>query len=405
VSDAPGAATPIAAAPSTRIAAVGVSIRSPCGVRDHATLLAAALGEAGMRCSLHWLQRDARSLRAAYSQQRAWLRGLRAELARERPDAVLLHYSVFALSHRGLPVFAPPTVAALRRAHVPLIVFGHELAFPWRRGGWRGVVWALTQRAALVALVRASSGVLVTADFRLRWLRSRRWLPRRPLALAPVFSNLPPPRGVSPGGDASKRLGDEDAGVGPSESVGEVVGMFGYNYDPAATALVLDALVLLRERIPAVRLLLLGAPGPNSPSAHAWLDIARRRGAAGAISFTGPLPAQRLSDALAACPVLLFADTPGPTSRKGTLAAALASGAPLLAADGPQCWSELARAGAVRIVHRDPASLAAALDELLSDGHARARLGARGHAFAVEQMGVARTVEALRGLLGESYAG
>ncbi|HXA54034.1 MAG TPA: glycosyltransferase, partial [Solirubrobacteraceae bacterium] len=339
---------PGAVPPSARVAAVGVSVRSPCGVHDHATLLAAALSEAGVPCSLHWLQRDAPSLSAARSQQRVWLRGLHAGLARERPDAVLLHYSVFALSHRGLPVFVPPTVAALRRARIPLIVFGHELAFPWRRGRGRGAAWALTQRAALVGLLRASSGVLVTADFRVRWLRSRRWLPRRPLALAPVFSNLPPPGGGSAGGD--------------------VVGVFGYNYDPAATALALDALALLRERVPAARLLLLGAPGPRSSSGRAWLDAARRRGLATAVSFTGALPAQELSDALAARPVLLFADTPGPTSRKGTLAGALASGTPLVAADGPQCWSELAQAGAARIVSRYPAALAAALGELLADG-------------------------------------
>jgi len=369
---------------ASRVAAVGVSIQAPCGVRDHATLLAQGLQDAGVSCSLHWLQRDASSLRAATSQHRAWLAALSAELDRERPEAVLLHYSVFALSHRGLPLLVRPTVTALRELGAPLIVVGHELAFPWRRAGWRGGMWALSQRAALFGLVRAAAGVIVTADFRLRWLRSRRWLPRRPLALAPVFSNLPPP---APGAARAQQA--------------DTVGVFGYRYDAGALALVLDALVLLRERVPALRLRLLGAPGPRSASGQAWLAAARMRGIEPALAFSGPLPAQELSDALAACAVLLFADAPGPASRKGTLAGSLASGRPLVAVDGHRRWDELVQGGAVHLVGADAHALADALGELLGDERAREQLGARGRAFAEQSMGLARTVAAVRGLLGE----
>jgi glycosyltransferase involved in cell wall biosynthesis len=357
-------------------------------VRDHATLLAQALDDAGVRCSFHWLQRDARALGPARAEHRAWLRELRGELARERPDAVLLHYSVFAFSHRGLPLLVRPTVAGLRdagAAPVPLVVVGHELVFPWRRAGWRGKMWALTQRVALVELMRAASGVLLTADFRMRWLASRRWLPRRALALAPVFSNLPLPRRV----------------VGGTRDA-DVVGLFGYRYDDAAIALVLDALVLLRQRITKARLELLGAPGPRSPSGQTWLAAARARGLESAVSFSGPLPAQAVSDALAACGVLLFADTPGPSSRKGTLAGALASGRPLVAVDGRRRWGELVESGAARIVRPDARALADSLGELLADELAREELGARGRAFAEERMGVGRTVKAVQGLLTEA---
>ena len=85
------------------------------------------------------------------------------------------------------------------------------------------------------------------------------------------------------------------------------------------------------------------------------MAAAGREGRVGdALSFSGPLPAQDLSDELAACDLLLFADDPGPSSRKGTLAASLASARPVIAIDGPQGWSELAEAGAVRVVPADP---------------------------------------------------
>lgn len=125
------------------------------------------------------------------------------------------------------------------------------------------------------------------------------------------------------------------------------------------------------------------------------------RGVESALSFTGPLPAQELSDALAACSVLLFADAPGPASRKGSLAGSLASGRPLVAVDGHRRWDELVRGGAVRLVGADAQAVADALGELLADERAREQLGARGRAFAERSMGLERTVEAVRGLLAQ----
>ncbi len=375
-----------------KLAVVGASLGETCGVRDHATLLADALAGEGVSCSLHWLAREAPTLRAGRAQDRAWTRALAADLERSQPDAILLHYSVFAYSYRGVPLFVRPMLAALRAARVPLVAFGHELAFPWRRGGWRGAAWALTQRVLLVDLLCASSAMVLTADFRVRWLTSRRWLPRRPVALAPVFSNLPPP--------ASAR-----ALAGAARCERGLVGLFGYSYDSRAIALVLDALAQLGDRGLRVRLALLGAPGRPSPVADAWLAAARSRGIEHTLSCSGVLPAQVLSDALAGCEVLLFADTPGPTSRKTTLAASLASGRPLVVLDGPHCWPELRASGAARVVERTPRALAVALGALLADEPARAALGARGRAFAERRMTVASTTAVVSALLGGVLAG
>jgi hypothetical protein len=365
------------------IAVVGMSSGRPCGMRDHAKILAAALGDAGLGHSDHWLSREARTLRGARAEVSAWSRALRGELGMRPPDAVLLHYSVFAYSYRGLPIFLGPVLTALRHCGVPVVGFMHELAFPWGLGGRRGNAWALAHRARLIGLVRACDAVALTTDFRAQWLDSRPWLANRPSALAPVFSNLPEPAVGPPSPERERPL----------------VGLFGYSYDRDAISLVLDTLGLLARSGIEPELALLGAPGPNSLLAETWLAAARDRGLAESLSFAGPLPAQQLSDALGACDVLLFADSAGPSSRKGTLAGSLASGRPLVAADGPRAWSELSSREAARVVEPKPEAVAAAVAALFTSVRERDALGTRGSEFAKHEMGVKRSVAAVLELL------
>lgn len=365
-----------------RIAVVGVSSGRPCGMRDHAEILAAALGRDGLGHSDHWLFRQADTLRGARAEVRAWSHTLLGELREGRPDVVLLHYSVFAYSYRGLPIFLGPALAALRASGIPVVGFMHELAFPWGLGGWRGNAWAFAHRARLIELVRVCGALVLTTDFRAQWLDSRPWLASRPSALAPVFSNLPEPA-VGPPPDRERPL----------------VGLFGYSYDRGGISLVLDALGLLARGGVEPELGLLGAPGPLSPLAETWLAAARDCGLAESLSFAGPLPAQQLSDALGACDVLLFADSAGPSSRKGTLAGSLASGRPLVATDGPRAWPELRRRGAARVVEPKPEAVADAIAALLESARERDALGARGSEFAKREMGVQRSVAAVLELL------
>ena len=376
-----------AARTSTRTAVVGLSLNPTCGVRDHAELLAGALAEDGASTSFHWLLRRERSLRASWSEIRPWTLTLARELTEQKPDAILLHYSVFTLSHKGLPVFVGPVLSTVRSAGVPVVTVMHEFAYPWRYGGWRGGVWAVTQRGALIDVVRSSDGLIVTAAGRERWLRSRVWLPRRPVLSAPVFSNLPPPAAGAPG-----------------EPDGPTVGLFGYSYQGAACALVLDALASVRAQGIPARLTLLGAPGPESPAGRAWRSEAAARGLLAEVSFTGPLPSQELSDALASCDLLLFADTAGPSPRKGTLAGSLASGRPVVAIDGPLTWPELVGARALALAPPTAEGLGAAIAALLGDEAERTALGARGRAFSEREMGVSRTARATQELLGRALA-
>jgi glycosyltransferase involved in cell wall biosynthesis len=366
------------------LAVVGMSISSTCGMRDHATLLAEELERGGVRCSMHWLSRETLSFATSRAQVRAWANALARALAHERPAAALLHYSPFAYGHRGLPLHLHPALAAIRRAKLPMLCVAHELAYPWGRAGPRGRAWAVSQRVGLLELLAGAKAMLVTADFQRDWLATRRWLPRRPMAVAPVFSNLPAPSAAErPPGDAP------------------VIGVFGYAYQGAERSVVLDAVALLQMRGSGARLLLLGAPGPASATAEQWLAAARAKGVDQLLAFHGPLPAQQLSNELAGCDVLVSCARLGPSSRKGTLAGSLASGSALVALDGPLRWQELLDAQAAEVVAPTAQALADALDQLLADAPRRAALGSRGREFAQSRMGVARTAEAVLELLAQ----
>lgn len=359
-----------------------MSTSRTCGVRDHAVLLAEALADEGVACSLHWLWRSGGSLGAARSEFRDWKATLMPELEAGELDAVLIHYSVFAYSYRGIPVFVRPLLSALAELSIPLVTVLHEYAYPWRMGGARGKAWALTQRVLLREVMQVSAGVLVTSDSRADWLERRLWLPRRLTAIAPVFSNLP--RGEH--GHSSQR-------------VGQVIGLFGFGYEGAAQALILDALRLLEDRGMQPRLILLGAPGRPSAAADAWSEGARARDMDGVLTFSGTLSAQDLADALTACDVLLSADPTGPTSRKTTLAASLASGRPVIALDGRYSWSQLVRAEAALVVEPSAEVLADALAVLLADPSSAEKLGARGREFAEREMSVERSARVLARVL------
>ena len=143
---------------------------------------------------------------------------------------------------------------------------------------------------------------------------------------------------------------------------------------------------MLQERGARARLTLLGAPGRESAAGREWTAAARAAGLSQMPSFSGTLAPQQLSDELAACDLLLFADPLGPNSRKTTLAASLASGRPVVALDGPRPFASLVEAQACEIVAPRAPDVADALARLLEDETARERLGARGLDFAEQSM-------------------
>lgn len=375
--------------PPPRLLIIGSSEGPICGVRDFAHRLSSRLEGRGWSVTSVWNNRvPGLSLSESSSQLKDWTTKIRRTRDSLHPDATLVHYSVFAFSFRGVPLCAALGHWRRPTSKLPVVTFLHEYAYPWRRRGWRGATWAITQRLALWFVVARSSALLVTTTQRATWISSRRWLPRRPVDVSPVFSNLPSAR----------------ARYSPTPEGGRV-GVFGYGSEAVALHLLLDAFTALRVRAPRARLWLLGAPGPESPTGRRVLTLARERGLGEAVDFTGVLRAEELSDALVACDVLLFADDDGPSSRKTTLAASLASGRPVVAIDGPQTWGELIAHNAVAVVPRQPVVLAEAIERLLADRVAADALGARGRAFAEGHMSVDRAADVVLGVLSDVLAG
>jgi glycosyltransferase involved in cell wall biosynthesis len=192
----------------------------------------------------------------------------------------------------------------------------------------------------------------------------RRWLPRRPVLFAPVFSN------VSPGSVAVDRRESRPA-----------IGVFGFRADGCRALPVVAAVSELRRRGLDPDLLLVGAPGDGTRQALEWRDAAGQAGCADALRFTGVLGEPALARALSSLDIAVVPVSRGPEPRQGTLAACLALGLPVVAFDGPHRWDRLTDEQAVVLIPPRAESLAHALMDLLEDSDARAEQGVRARDF------------------------
>lgn len=345
-----------------KVVVAGISDGPFCGVHDHAEVLSNALREAGLSVTTAWSHAAPGATRT-----RRFGHELRRRCQEVRPAAVLLHYSVFSFSYRGVPAGVPALAARLRRLGIPVVLFAHEFAYPWGRRGWRGAIHAVTQRVALIPLFSASAVVVVTTPERVRWLRTRGWLAGRPVLLTPVFSNIMPPKLGNP----------------PATEPGRI-GLFGFGAEGQAIDLVVGAVADVAHRSTAAHLMLIGSPGPDSPAAEQWKFAARAANCP--LTFTGAADSAEVSRQLRSCQLIVFADPAGPTSRKTSLAAALAHGQVVVALDGPQRWGDLVEAGAVVVVDSTRAALAARLDDLLAHATDRAVIAERALSFAEQHL-------------------
>lgn len=355
-----------------RILNVGLSEGAICGVRDYAAGLTAELRSMGHQVETAW-----HSTSEPTSQVSSWLAGTLEGARDAGTDVIVWQYSVFTYSTRGIPTLAIPFARQLQRAGIPVVTVLHEFAYPWHRNGWRGMAWAVTQRCALGTVLRASSGLVVTVEDRAAWLNRRPWLPHRPTLIAPVFSNLPESFVPSTAGGDQFRVGI-------------------FSYPLIAIPVAIPALARLRLAVPGAELWLLGGPGPESTLAHTWQRAAAEAGMAHAIRFTGVLGGEELAREIAKCDVCLYHDGDGPSSRKGSLAAVLALGKPVLAVDGPKTWPELAREHAVELVSSQPGPVGDALLQLAANDDARRELGYRARSFYLRHQSrpaVAHTIE------------
>lgn len=357
-----------------RVLTVGAAGDPVCGVRDQAAVLDAGLAhrlESGRRL---WFEMDPGwgPIRRGVELIR-WFWDFDEAVRAGRPRWILWHYAPGTHGHRNLPVFAPLWARRLTRWDTPLVVMLHEFAYPFGVRGWRGNAQALTQRLALIAIMRRCAGAVVTTEDRRRWLTSRRWLPKTPVTTVPVCSNLP--AALPAAGPAGS------AGSAGSAQPPERVGVFGFRRELSGPDPLVPALARLRQGGRPVELVLVGAPGPNSPQAGEWLDAARRAGCEGMIRLTGVLPPDELARVLAEIPLFVFTETDGPNTAKSTLGALLALGRPVVALRGVRQDPLMVAAEAVELSENDPDDLAGVLQGLLDSEERRRELGARAAAF------------------------
>lgn len=358
-----------------KLAILGISQGDICGVRDYATILASQMRVLGYEAQLLWSNNTPDS--SPLGQVRLGELVARASDA----DVIVFNYSVFASAWHGVPISVPLLAWRLWKAPSAVVLVAHEMVYPWRRRGWRGFIHAMTQRAVLLPLVAASTAVVVTTEERRNWLRSRQWLPFRPVIWAPVFSNVPARSQAS----------------NTSGSTALRVGVFGYGHESQHRDVVVRAVSGAASRLEGVELVLIGGPGPLSTQGLAWQESARATGHPH--RFTGTLSLDELSRELSELGVFVFFDDAGPTSRKTTLAAALAHGVPTIALDGPYRWAELVNSGAVELTAPDAQALERTLLTILTDSPSRERLGRTGRIFYERSMSAQVVARQLAGVI------
>jgi glycosyltransferase involved in cell wall biosynthesis len=160
-----------------------------------------------------------------------------------------------------------------------------------------------------------------------------------------------------------------------------VAGVFGFGIEGSLARETMQAIADLRANGIDVSALLIGAPGETGPAPDRWRAAARKADVADGLAFTGVLPPDRLADTLAGSDVLLLPDPGGPSARKGTLAAGLALGCPVVAADGPERWERLVENRAVVLSGPSADGLSRSLAALLGDPRERRAQADRGAAF------------------------
>jgi glycosyltransferase involved in cell wall biosynthesis len=117
-----------------------------------------------------------------------------------------------------------------------------------------------------------------------------------------------------------------------------------------------------------------------------WQAAARGAGCADALTFTGILGEEELAETILDLDVVVLPDEGGPTSRKTTLAAALAYGKAVVALDGPHRWEPLVLEQAVVLAPSTGEGLARELGSLLEDRKRRDQQGERAAAFYRRRM-------------------
>jgi len=312
---------------------------------------------------------------------------LRRLLDAVRPDVVNVQYQTAAYGMH-------PATNLLPRAfpRVPFVTTFHDLRVPYLFPKAGPVRWG-----ANLALARGSRAVIVTnAEDREVLARHR----LRRLDMIPIGSNIAP---CAPPGD-DRAACRTRWGVAADTLL---VGYFGLiNASKGMEELIQALDDLVRRGYNAALLIVGGGAGASDPTNREYVGrmqgLIAERGLEARVIWTGHLPPEEASTALACVDICALPYRDGASFRRGSLMAALAHGLPIVTTDPRVRVPELAHGRTAWLVPpEDPAALAAGIARLADDAVLARSLAAAAAELAREfdwQHIAARTLEVFHGV-------
>jgi glycosyltransferase involved in cell wall biosynthesis len=317
---------------------------------------------------------------------RADLTGLRAAAARIRrlcPDLVHVQFAPSAYGFSPVPGLLP----ALLPRSLPIVTTLHEYGW-WAAPAWLPhPLWRLTERLRLWdretwRLAPSSAALVVTNPDHAAAVHRR--LGRRP-AQIPLAANV-----EYPAADEADPAADEAARGRRRLGVGDgcfLLVFFGFVHPVKGVRYVIEALPRLLSDHPDLHFAVVGGftsaalPEEEARAFRGELeDLCRARGVAGAVTFTGHLPAGEVSELLRAADAAVLPFTAGVTLKSGALLAVLGHGLPTAVTLPDDPDGRLRDGGTVAVIpgRRDHEAVAVAVRRLIADEDLRRRLGDAG---------------------------
>jgi len=381
--------TTAAVRPDLAVVVTGVVPAGPGGMRDYGDLLGRELTERGARATVAWHENTGGPLAGL----QAGLRLLATAWRIEAGTVVIWNYAPVSLGAAGIPGPGLLLGLVLRVRGTRTVAVLHEMAQPLGLPGCKAKVVAAGQLIALGAVLAGVPDVVATTQNRARWLRLfERTLGFRAHFL-PVFSNFDPPR--------SGRAHNGAGGRSPAE--GPLAVVLDYAADYARPDVVIDAARALARRA-GIDLVLLGAPGAESRTGARWRALAEAAGVPERLRFTGVVDPEEFARWLSRADVVILPNAQGPSSRKGTLAAALAHGSVIVSVDGLLRWQRLVDADALVVVPPRGASMASAIERLWESTDLRRCYRRRAAEFYDEHLSLQRVTDGIVGILSQGGA-
>jgi glycosyltransferase involved in cell wall biosynthesis len=363
------------------------------GVSDYTRLVAEGLASVGDEVSVYAPPQDigpdlaVPGVHVHRLPDRFGLRGLcwlDHELARDRPDRILLQYVPHAFGFKAMNLPLAAWIAARSRRVTPVWVMFHEVAYPFVRRPLRHNLLAFVNRIMAHAIAGGADRVFVSIPSWAQLLsqvcpraQPAEWLPvpcnvattADPGAVAAAFSRYAP------------------------EPPASLVGHFG-TFGRSITKLLGPCVVGLLRSEPLTRILFIG----RGSERYLFDIVAAYPELAGRVSATGELSRAAAAAHLQACDLLLQPYGDGVSSRRTSVMAALANRIPVvtnLGALSEPLWST--STGATVVAGPDPAKLAAASVAVLALPYdCRLALGRRGAELYFREFSVERTIARLR---------